>query len=90
MTERYIKVYQQKLKKEFNNKLNKSDATDVKNTLLDPNELYTNKWTKNKIKGVFELGDGCCEHLYKMPSCPHMACKTCFKKKNISKTYESC
>lgn len=81
MTERYIKVYQQKLKKEFNNKLNKSDATDVKNTLLDPNELYTNKWTKNKIKGVFELGDGCCEHLYKMPSCPHMACKTCFKKK---------
>ena len=36
---------------------------------------------KNKIIGVFELGDGCCEHPYKMPSCHHMTCKTCIKKK---------
>ncbi|WP_291566483.1 MULTISPECIES: hypothetical protein [unclassified Clostridium] len=30
---------------------------------------------------VFELGDGYCKHPYKMPSCHHMACKTCVKKK---------
>lgn len=68
-------------KKEFKEKLSKSDATDIKNNLSDQEEFYNNKWVKNKIIGVFELGDGCCEHPYKMPSCPHMACKTCFKKK---------
>ncbi|MCI2779052.1 tyrosine-type recombinase/integrase [Clostridium perfringens] len=81
MTEKYIKVYQQRLKKEFKEKLSKSDATDIKNNLSEQEELYDNKWVKNKIIGVFELGDGCCEHPYKMPSCPHMACKTCVKKK---------
>lgn len=81
MTEKYIKVYQQKLKKEFKEKLSKSDATDIKNNLSEEENLYDNKWVKNKIIGIFELGDGCCEHPYKMPSCPHMACKTCFKKK---------
>ena len=81
MTEQYIKVYQQRLKKEFKEKLSKTDATDIKNNLSEQEELYDNKWVKNKIIGVFELGDGCCEHPYKMPSCPHMACKTCFKKK---------
>lgn len=81
MTEQYIKIYQQKLKKEFKEKLSKSDATDIKDNLSDQEELYDNKWVKNKIIGVFELGDGCCEHPYKMPSCPHMACKTCVKKK---------
>ena len=81
MTEKYIKVYQQRLKKEFKEKLSQSDATDIKNNLSEQEELYDNKWVKNKIIGVFELGDGCCEHPYKMPSCPHMACKTCFKKK---------
>lgn len=81
MTEQYIKVYQQRLKKEFKEKLSKTDATDVKNNLSEQEELYDNKWVKNKIIGVFELGDGCCEHPYKMPSCPHMGCKTCFKKK---------
>lgn len=80
-TEKYIKVYQQRLKKEFKEKLSKSDATDIKNNLSEQEELYDNKWVKNKIIGVFELGDGCCEHPYKMPSCPHMACKTCVKKK---------
>ena len=81
MTEQYIKIYQQRLKKEFKEKLSKSDATDIKNNLPEQEELYDNKWVKNKIIGIFELGDGCCEHPYKMPSCPHMACKTCFKKK---------
>lgn len=81
MTEKYIKVYQQRLKKEFKDKLVQSDATDIKNSLSEQEVLYDNKWVKNKIIGVFELGDGCCEHPYKMPSCPHMACKTCFKKK---------
>lgn len=81
MTEKYIKVYQQKLKKEFKEKLSKSDATDIKNNLSEQEYLYDNKWVKNKIIGVFELGDGCCEHPYKMPSCPHIACKTCVKKK---------
>lgn len=81
MTEKYIKVYQQRLKKEFKEKLSKSDATDIKNNLSEQENLYDNKWVKNKIIGVFELGDGCCEHPYKMPSCPHMACKTCVKKK---------
>ena len=81
MTEKYIKVYQQRLKKEFKEKLSKSDATDIKNNLSDQEEFYDNKWVKNKIIAVLELGDSCCEHPYKMPSCPHMACKTCFKKK---------
>lgn len=81
MTEQYIKIYQQRLKKEFKEKLSKSDATDIKNNLSEEENLYDNKWVKNKIIGVFELGDGCCEHPYKMPSCPHMACKTCVKKK---------
>lgn len=81
MTEKYIKIYQQRLKKEFKEKLSKSDATDIKNNLSEEENLYDNKWVKNKIIGVFELGDGCCEHPYKMPSCPHMACKTCVKKK---------
>lgn len=81
MTEKYIKVYQQRLKKVFKKNLSKSDATDIKNNLTEEEELYNNKWVKNKIIGVFELGDGCCEHPYKMPSCPHMACKTCVKKK---------
>ena len=49
--------------------------------------MYDNKWVKNKIIGVFELGDGCCEHPYKMPSCLHMACKTCVLKKYIQDTY---
>lgn len=85
MTEKYIKVYQQRLKKEFKEKLSKSDATDIKNNLSEEENLYDNKWVKNKIIGVFELGDGCCEHPYKMPSCPHMACKTCVKKKIYSR-----
>lgn len=55
--------------------------TKAQNNLSEQEELYNNKWVKNKIMGVFKLGDGCCEHAYKMPSCPHMACKTCVKKK---------
>ena len=36
-----------------------------------------------KIKSLPSLikSDGCCEHPYKMPACPHMSCKTCIKKK---------
>lgn len=81
MTEKYIKVYNQKIKKEFNEKLSRSDATLIKESLPEEEVLYDNKWVKNKVIGVFEQGDGCCEHPYKMPSCPHMACKTCIKKK---------
>lgn len=81
MTERYIKIYQSTLKKEFESKLMPSAATDIKNSLVEREAVYDNLWVKNKIIGVFELGDGCCEHPYKMPSCPHMACKTCIKKK---------
>lgn len=82
MTERYIKVYQQTLKKAILKKLEKSDATEIKENLHEENKVYDSKWVKNKIVGVFELGDGCCEHPYKMSSCPHMAvCKICFKRK---------
>lgn len=83
MTEKYIKVYQQRLKKEFKEKLMKSDATYIKNNLPVQEEIFgDNKWVKNKIIAVFDQGDGCCEHPYKMPSCPHqVACKTCIKKK---------
>ena len=81
MTEKYIKVYQQKLKKEFKEKLSHSDATLIKENLTEEEALYDNTWVKNKIFAVFEQGDGCCEHPYKMPACPHMSCKTCIKKK---------
>lgn len=81
MTEKYIKVYQQKLKKEFKEKLNRSDATLIKENLTEEEALYDNTWVKNKIFAVFEQGDGCCEHPYKIPACPHMSCKTCIKKK---------
>lgn len=81
MTEQYIKVYQQRLKKEFKQKLEISNAASITRNSDNEEQLYESKWVKNKIIGVFELGDGCCEHLYKMPSCPHMSCKTCIKKK---------
>ncbi|PEZ01528.1 hypothetical protein CN326_21145 [Bacillus sp. AFS018417] len=83
MTEKYIKVYQQRLKKEFKEKLLKSDATTIKDNLPEQEEIFgDNKWVKNKIIAIFDQGDGCCEHPYKMPSCPHqVACKTCIKKK---------
>ncbi|MGG3450373.1 tyrosine-type recombinase/integrase [Domibacillus aminovorans] len=83
MTEQYVKVYQQRLKKEFKDKLLKSDATGIKDNLPDQEEIFgDNKWVKNKIIAIFDQGDGCCEHPYKMPSCPHqVACKTCIKKK---------
>ncbi len=81
MTEKYIKVYNQKIKKEFNEKLSRSDATLIKENLKEEKALYDNTWVKNKIFAVFEQGDGCCEHPYKMPACPHMSCKTCIKKK---------
>lgn len=83
MTERYIKVYQQRLKREFKDKLLKSDASVIKNNLSEQEEIFgDNKWVKNKIIAIFDQGDGCCEHPYKMPSCPHqVACKTCIKKK---------
>lgn len=82
-TEVYIKVYQQRLKKEFKEKLLKSDAKDIKDNLPEQEEIFgDNKWVKNKIIAIFDQGDGCCEHPYKMPSCPHqVACKTCIKKK---------
>lgn len=89
MTERYIKVYQQKLKKEFKDKLSKSDATDIKNNLPEQESSYNSKWVKNKIIGVLEHGDSCCEHLYKMPSCPHTVCKTCIKKKIYTRHLQS-
>lgn len=83
MTEQYIKVYQQRLKKEFKDKLLKSDASAIKNNLPKQEEIFgDNNWVKNKIIAIFDQGDGCCEHPYKMPSCPHqVACKTCIKKK---------
>ncbi|MFQ9956599.1 MAG: tyrosine-type recombinase/integrase [Turicibacter sp.] len=81
MTERYIKVYNQKIKKEFNEKFSRSDATLIKESLPEEKALYDNTWVKNKIIAVFEQGDGCCEHPYKMPACTHMSCKTCIKKK---------
>ncbi|MBT2725103.1 site-specific integrase [Bacillus sp. ISL-46] len=83
MTEKYVKVYQQRLKKEFKDKLLKSDATGIKDNLPEQEEIFgDNKWVKNKIIAIFDQGDGCCEHPYKMPSCPHqVACKTCIKKK---------
>ncbi|MGM0878096.1 MAG: tyrosine-type recombinase/integrase [Bacillota bacterium] len=55
MTERYIKVYQQRLKKEFKEKLSKSDATKIKNNLPDLEQHYDNQWVKNKIIAQFNL-----------------------------------
>ncbi|EOO11743.1 tyrosine-type recombinase/integrase [Bacillus cereus] len=83
MTERYVKVYQQRLKKEFKDKFLKSDASAIKDNLPEQEEIFgDNKWVKNKIIAIFDQGDGCCEQPYKMPSCPHqVACKTCIKKK---------
>lgn len=83
MTERYVQVYQQRLKKEFKEKLLKSDAKVIRDNLPEQEEIFgDNKWVKNKIIAIFDQGDGCCEHPYKMPSCPHqVACKTCIKKK---------
>lgn len=83
MTEQYVKVYQQRLKKEFKEKLLNSDAKAIKDNLPGQEEIFgNNKWVKNKIIAIFDQGDGCCEHPYKMPSCPHqVACKTCIKKK---------
>ena len=82
ITERYIKIYQQTLKKQILKKLGKSDAVEINENLPQQKQVYDNKWVKNKIIGVFELGDGCCEHPYKMSSCPHMVvCKICFKRK---------
>ncbi|MCU5653173.1 site-specific integrase [Bacillus mycoides] len=83
MTEKYIQVYQQRLKEEFKEKLLKSDAEAIKDNLPEQEEIFgDNNWVKNKIIAIFDQGDGCCEHPYKMPSCPHqVACKTCIKKK---------
>uniref|UniRef100_UPI00102155D6 tyrosine-type recombinase/integrase n=3 Tax=Bacillus TaxID=1386 RepID=UPI00102155D6 len=83
MTEKYVKVYQQRLKKEFKEKLLQTDAKAIKDNLPEQEEIFgNNKWVKNKIIAIFDQGDGCCEHPYKMPSCPHqVACKTCIKKK---------
>lgn len=89
MTERYIKVYQQRLKKELARKLLKTDAKGIRDGLTVENENYDSKWVKNKVIAVFELGDGCCEHPYKMPVCPHMVCKTCIKKKIYPRHAES-
>ncbi len=82
MTEQYIQVYQQRLKKEFKEKLGKSDATDVRANLPEQKEepLYDNQWLKGKL-AVFDQGDGCCEHPFKFASCPAFACKVCPKRK---------
>jgi hypothetical protein len=45
MTEKYIKVYQQRLKKEFKEKLGRSDSTDIKDKIPEQDEFYDNKWT---------------------------------------------
>lgn len=81
MTEKYIQVYKDKIKKEFKEQLMKSDASDIKSSLPKEEELFTSKWVKNKIMAVIEHGDGCCEHIYHIPACPHMECKICRKKK---------
>lgn len=81
MTEQYIKIYNERIKKEFKRKLSISNATEIVNNLPQVEENYDGTWVKNRLIGILELGDGCCEHIYKMPSCPHMSCKTCFKKK---------
>lgn len=50
MTEKYIKVYQQRLKKEFKDKLLKSDATAIKDNLPEQEETFgDNKWVKTKL-----------------------------------------
>ncbi|MDV4151764.1 site-specific integrase [Clostridium sp. AL.422] len=80
MTEKYINIYQQRLKKEFKEKLSKSDATDIKNSLLEEN-LYDNKWVKNKIIGVFELVMVVVNIHVKGLLVLICLCKTCVKKK---------
>jgi len=86
MTERYVKVYQERLKKELKEKLGKTDATDVRANLPEQKEeqLYDNKWLKGKL-AVFDQGDGCCEHPFKFASCPAFACKVCPKRKVYSR-----
>lgn len=81
MTEAYIKVYQKRLKKEFEQKLGNTYATEIKSSLPKLDIPRDTQWIKNHLIGVFELGDGCCEYPYRMPSCPHMACRTCIRRK---------
>ena len=82
MTENYIRLVSEQLKKKLPESAYKSDiANSVSVSTSDDTDPFSTSWVKNKLVGVFELGDGCCEHPYKLPSCPHMVCKTCIKKK---------
>lgn len=82
MTESYIKVLTEQLKSKLPESMYQSTVTGALDLSSNNNtDLFNDGWVKNKIIGVFELGDGCCEHPYKLPSCPHMVCKTCIKKK---------
>lgn len=80
MTESYIKVLTEELKLKLPDSIYPVLQTPSLQSSSE-SSLFSERWVKEKIIGVFELGDGCCEHPYKLPSCPHMACKTCIKKK---------
>ena len=67
MIEKYIKVYQQRLKEEFKDKLLNLDATVIE-FLNRPRIFGDNKW----VIAVFDQGDGR-EHPYKMPPSPYQA-----------------
>lgn len=82
MTEMYIKIYRKTIRVKYQKNMTETEATNIKNSLpIEENTLYDNKWVRNKLIGIFELGDGCCEHIYKIASCPKMDCKICSKKK---------
>ena len=49
-TEQYIKIYQQRLKKEFKEKLSKSDATDIKNNIEHLTSYYNDLITNIESK----------------------------------------
>lgn len=83
MTEKYIRVYQERIKQELQKLMPHSDAKEVNARLEKMDAPYTGKWTKEKI-AIFRNGEGgWCEHPFKMPACPQKpVCRTCVKFKS--------
>jgi hypothetical protein len=83
MTERYIKVYQETVKRELQRRMPGLASKEIATTFNKADAPYTGKWVKGKI-AVFRNGEGgWCEHPFKMPACPKKpVCRTCVKFKS--------
>lgn len=66
-TQRYVKVMQRELKKQLQLAVDKP--------------LYRTKWSGAAKDSTFDVDDGCCTHMWKIPSCPARNCKVCVRKK---------